>query len=79
MVEVLCSVRIGVGVGIVGNRGWGVVSGGGSTNVADGGARWRDCCRFPDGIFEELGKTSHIVSHSRCVFVGWPVRKRYFR
>ena len=43
MVEVLCSVRMGVGVGIVGNRGWGVVSGGESASVADGGARWRDC------------------------------------
>ena len=43
VVEVLCSVRMGVGVGIVGNRGWGVVSGGESASVADGGARWRDC------------------------------------
>ena len=43
VVEVLCSVRMGVGVGIVGNRGWVVVSGGESASVADGGARWRDC------------------------------------
>ena len=59
MVEVLCSVRMGVGVGGVGNRGGSVVSSGRNTSVADGRAdgersRWRDCCRFPDGIFGEL-------------------------
>ena len=59
VVEVFCSVRMGVGVGSVGNRGGGVVSGGGNANVADGGAdsggaRLRDCCRFPDGVFKEL-------------------------
>ena len=59
MVEVFCSVRMGVGVGDVGNRGGSVLSGGGATSVADGGAdgegaRWRNCCRFPDGIFGEL-------------------------
>ena len=60
VVEVLCSVRMGVGVGGVENRGGGVVSGRGNASVADGGAdveggaRWRDCCRFPDGIFREL-------------------------
>ena len=58
-VEVLCSVRMGVGVGGVGNRGGGELIGGGNASVADGGAdgggaRWRDCCRFPDGIFGEL-------------------------
>ena len=35
------------------------MSGGGNVNVADGGAdgggaRLRDCCRFPDGVFKEL-------------------------
>ena len=31
------------------------MSGGGNVSVTDGGeARWRDCCRFPDGIFREL-------------------------
>ena len=55
VVEVFSS----VGVGSVGNRGGSVVSGGGDASVADsgadgGGARWRDCCRFPDGIFGEL-------------------------
>ena len=61
MVELLCSVRMGVGVGSVENRGRGVVSGGGNASVADGGAdsggrgaKWRDCCRFSDGIFGEL-------------------------
>ena len=59
VVEVLCSVRMGVGVGGVVNRGGGAVSGGGNVSVTDGGAncggaRWRDCCRFPDGIFRVL-------------------------
>ena len=54
MVEVFCSVRIGVGVGGVGNRGGAVVSDGGNASVADDGARWRDCCRFPNGIFGKL-------------------------
>ena len=36
-----------------------MVSGGGNASVADGGAdsggaRWRDWCRFADGIFGEL-------------------------
>ena len=59
VVEVLCSVRMGVGVGDVGNRERTVVSGGGNDSVTDGGgngggARLRDCCRFPDGIFQKL-------------------------
>ena len=59
VVEVFCSLRMGVGIGSVGNRGGSVVSGGGDASVADGGgdgggARQRDCCRFPDGIFREL-------------------------
>ena len=55
MVEVVCSMRMGVGIGGVGNRGGGVVSSGGNVSATDGGgARWRDCCRFPDGIFGEL-------------------------
>ena len=59
MVEVVRSMRMGVGIGGVGNRGGGVVSSGGNVSVTDGGAdgggaRWRDCCRFPDGIFGEL-------------------------
>ena len=30
------------------------MSGGGDASVADGGGtRWRNCCRFPDGIFGE--------------------------
>ena len=37
----------------------GVVSSGGNVSVTHGGAdgggsSWRDCCRFPDGIFGEL-------------------------
>ena len=59
VVEAFCSVGMGVGVGGVGNRGGSVVSGGRDASVADGGAdgegaRWRICCRFPDGIFREL-------------------------
>ena len=74
VVEVLCSVTMGVGVGGVVNRGGGVVSGGGNVSVTDGGAngggaRWRDCCRFPNGISESSGKTSYIVSNSRSISV----------
>ena len=59
VVEVVCGVRMGVGTGGPGNRGGGVVGGGGNVSVIDGGAdgggvRWRDCCRIPDGIFREL-------------------------
>ena len=55
VVKVVCSVRMGVGVGGVRNSREGVVSSGGNVSVADGGeARWRDCCRFDDGIFREL-------------------------
>ena len=54
VVEIVCGVRIGVGVGGVGCEE-GVVSGRGNVSVADGGGdRWRDCCRFPAGIFGEL-------------------------
>ena len=46
MVEVVCGVRMGVGVGRVGNGGEGLVSSEGNVSMADGGrARWRDCCR----------------------------------
>ena len=38
MVKVFCSVRMFVGVGGVGNRGRGVMSGRGNASVADGGA-----------------------------------------
>ena len=55
VVDVVCSVRMGVGVGRVGNRGGGVVSGGGNVSATDGGgAKWRDCCRFPDEILGEI-------------------------
>ena len=46
--------RMGVGIGGAGNRGEGVVSSGGNVSVVGGGARWRNCYRFPDGIFGEL-------------------------
>ena len=47
--------RMGVRVGGTGNRGEGVVKSGGIFSADDGGgARWRDCCRFGVGIFEEL-------------------------
>ena len=55
MVEVFCSVGMGVGVGGVGNRGGSVVRSGGDASVVDGGGtRWMVCCRFSDGIFREL-------------------------
>ena len=55
VVEVVCRVRMGVAVGCVRTGGEGVVSRGGGVSVADdGGARWKDCCRFPDEIFREL-------------------------
>ena len=54
VLEVVSGVRMGVGVGSVGNRGEGVVKSRGSASVAGGRARWRDCCRFPDWIFGEL-------------------------
>ena len=59
VVEVVCSVRMGVGTDGPRNREGGVVGGGGNVSVTDsgadsGGARWRDCCRIPDGIFGEL-------------------------
>ena len=44
------------------------MSGGGDASVADGGGtRWRNCCRFPDGILESPRKTSHIVAHSHLI------------
>ena len=54
VVEVVCGVRMSVGVDSAGNRGEGVVSSGGNVSMAGGGARWRGCCRFSDGIFREL-------------------------
>ena len=55
VLEVVCGVIMGVVVGGVGTRGEGVVSSGGNVSVADGrGARWKDCCRFPNGISREL-------------------------
>ena len=55
VVKVVCSVRMGVGVGGVRNSRESAVSSGGNVSVADGGeARWRDCSRFDDGIFREL-------------------------
>ena len=57
--EEFYGVTMSVGVGGVGNRGKSAESGGGDACVADsgadgGGARWRDCYRFSDGIFGEL-------------------------
>ena len=61
VVEVFCIVRMGVGVGSAGNKDGCVVNNGGNASVTDGGTdgggpRWRDCCRFPDGVFRELQK-----------------------
>ena len=51
--------RMGVGIGSVGNRGESVLSSGGNVSVTDGGAdgggtRWRDCYRFSNGVLGEL-------------------------
>ena len=55
VVELVCGLRICVGVGDVGNRGEGVVRSAANVGVGDGGeARCRDCYMFPNGIFGEL-------------------------
>ena len=55
VVEVVCSLGMGVRKDGVGNRGGSVMSSGGNVSLTDGGgARWRDCCRFSDEIFGEL-------------------------
>ena len=69
MVEVFCSVRMGVGMGVgvggVGNRRRGVASGGGNASVADSGADGGGIfAGSPMRFLETSGKTSHIVSHS---------------
>ena len=47
--------RMGVGVGGLGNREEGVVRSLGNVIVADGrGDRWRDYCRFPNRFLREL-------------------------
>ena len=66
------SVRMGVGVGSVGNRGEGMVSSGGNVSVTDGGVMveelgGRIVADSPIGFLESSGKTSHIVSHSRSI------------
>ena len=67
MVEVVSGVGMCVGVDGADNRGDGVVSSGGNVSVAGGGARWRDCCRFPDEILLAMS------------FVDRPGRKRWLR
>ena len=67
MVEVVSGVGMCVGVDGADNRGDGVVSSGGNVGVAGGGARWRDCCRFPDEILLAMS------------FVDRPGRKRWLR
>ena len=79
---------MGVAMG-VGNRGRGVESGEGDASVADVGAdggrdRWRDCCRFSNGIFGELQEDlPHRLLFTLNVidffFISWPVRKRWFK
>ena len=64
--------RMGVGVGSVGNRGEGMVSSGGNVSVTDGGVMveeldGRIAAGSPIGFLESSGKTSHIVSHSRSI------------
>ena len=79
VVEVFCSVRMGVRVGGVRNRGGGVVRGGGNASVTDGGADGGGAgggggglgremvAGSPMGFSENSGKTSHIVVHSRSI------------
>ena len=54
VVEVVSSKGMGVGVCGADNRGDSMISSGGNASVGGGGARWRDCGRFPDGIFGEF-------------------------
>ena len=61
LVQVFYSVAMGAGVGGVGNRGRSVESRGGDASLAHGRAnggraRWRDCCKFFDGISGEPRK-----------------------
>ena len=51
--EVVSGVGMSLRDGDAGNKGDGVVSSEGDVDVAGGGARWRECCRFPK-IFGEL-------------------------
>ena len=87
--DVSCCGGLGVvGGGLwfkIGCRGWQlgngedhVVTSGGNVSVADGGgARWRDCGRFPYGICGRPSISSPIhARHRQCLFVGWPGRKR---
>ena len=52
-VRVVIEVVVGVVEVVCSNRGEGVVSSGENVSVTSGGARWGDCCRFPNGIFGE--------------------------
>ena len=54
MMKVVSGVGMDVGVRGADNRGDSVISSGGNASVAGEGARWRDCCRFPDDIFGEF-------------------------
>ena len=51
--EVVSGVGMSLRDGDAGNKGDGVMSSEGDVDVAGGGARWRECCRFPK-IFGEL-------------------------
>ena len=61
-----------------------MVGGGGNASVADGGidgggARWTDCCRFPDEIFgelrEDLPYRLPFALNIIDFFISWLVRK----
>ena len=54
MMKVVSGVGIVMGVRGADNRGDSVISSGRNASVASAGARWRDCRRFPDGIFGEF-------------------------
>ena len=51
--ELVSVVGMSVRDGGAGNKGDGVVSSEGDVDKAGGGARWRECCRFPK-FFGEL-------------------------
>ena len=57
VVEVDNAVRMSVGDGDAGNRRNGVVNGEGDVGMGVGGAKQRDCCRFPK-IFVKLWEDS---------------------
>ena len=65
--EVVSDVGMSVRDGGASNQGNGVASSEGDVDVAGGGARWRECCRFP--FSESSWKTSLTMSHPCSISV----------